>query len=363
MTTLLINKNNSTKKNKNTTVIKKSGRVSDSISVVPAAALEEAPIWFRRFETNINIRLDYIETEVKELKEDVGTLKEDVTILKEDVGTLKEDVKILKEDVGTLKEDVTILKEDVGTLKEDVKILKEDVGTLKEDVKILKEDVDTLKEDVKILKEDVDTLKEDVKILKEDVDTLKEDVKILKEDVGILKEDVETLKNDVGTLKENVENLNIRVGSIENTMGVFSVSFIHPHLYKLFKKHGYNLKKSKTQARYKVRKNNKTSTSDDDLLGDVDILLNDNGNYIAVEVKTRIHRNHVGKFKHFLSRVRDQLKTDDSQFKSLVGAMASMTGSERHIRRIVAEKMYPIIYDGLGVKIELPEKFKPEEYK
>ena len=41
---------------------------------------------------------------------------------------------ILKDDVGTLKTDVTGLKDDVGELRSDVVILKDDVGSIKETV-------------------------------------------------------------------------------------------------------------------------------------------------------------------------------------------------------------------------------------
>ena len=68
------------------------------------------------------------------LKDDVSTLKTDVTGLKDDVGTLKTDVAGLKDDVGTLKTDVTGLKDDVGELRSDVVILKDDVGSIKETV-------------------------------------------------------------------------------------------------------------------------------------------------------------------------------------------------------------------------------------
>ncbi|MBR2022520.1 MAG: hypothetical protein IJ997_02390 [Mycoplasmataceae bacterium] len=81
--------------------------------------------------TNINNRLDNIE-------QDVSELKQEVSILKEDVNELKQEVSILKEDVNELKQDVSILKEDVNELKQDVSILKQDVSELKQDVNKIK---------------------------------------------------------------------------------------------------------------------------------------------------------------------------------------------------------------------------------
>ena len=57
----------------------------------------------------------------------------------------------MKDDVTTLKADVTIIKADVTTLKNDVQILKDDVTALKDDVKILKEDVTTTKAQVEVI--------------------------------------------------------------------------------------------------------------------------------------------------------------------------------------------------------------------
>ena len=92
----------------------------------------------------VNNKLDNIEQDVTELKQDVAVLKEEVAELKDDVSGLKEDVAVLKDDVSGLKEDVAELKYDVSGLKEDVAILKEDVSGLKEDVTGLKNRMDRL---------------------------------------------------------------------------------------------------------------------------------------------------------------------------------------------------------------------------
>ena len=65
----------------------------------------------------VNNKLDNIEQDVTELKQDVAVLKDDVSGLKEDVAILKDDVSGLKEDVAILKDDVSGLKEDVTGLK------------------------------------------------------------------------------------------------------------------------------------------------------------------------------------------------------------------------------------------------------
>ncbi|MCI8531791.1 MAG: hypothetical protein HFI17_03705 [Lachnospiraceae bacterium] len=71
---------------------------------------------------------------MKEVKEDVRSLKDDVCTLKGEMKEIKEDIRILKEDVHTLKGEMKEVKEDVRILKEDVRILKEDVQLLKKKV-------------------------------------------------------------------------------------------------------------------------------------------------------------------------------------------------------------------------------------
>jgi chromosome segregation ATPase len=69
---------------------------------------------------NVNLRLDAIETDTKNLKTDVAVLKDDVAVLKGDVTVLKGDVAVLKDDVAVLKDDVAVLKTDNILLKQAV---------------------------------------------------------------------------------------------------------------------------------------------------------------------------------------------------------------------------------------------------
>ena len=62
-------------------------------------------------------RLQNIERDIAELKQDVDVLKQDVTELKQDVAVLKQDVTELKQDVAELKVTTRRLENDVGYLK------------------------------------------------------------------------------------------------------------------------------------------------------------------------------------------------------------------------------------------------------
>jgi len=61
--------------------------------------------------------LEAIGQMINPLKEDIMSLKEDMTSVKEDVMSLKGDVTSLKEDMASVKEEVTDLKLDVYRLR------------------------------------------------------------------------------------------------------------------------------------------------------------------------------------------------------------------------------------------------------
>ncbi|MCI8327145.1 MAG: DUF1640 domain-containing protein [Lachnospiraceae bacterium] len=74
--------------------------------------------------------MDYIQTDIHDLKSDVKELKSDVS-------DLKSEVQIFKSDVSDLKSEVQTLKSDVFGLKSDVQMLKSDVSDLQSNVHII----------------------------------------------------------------------------------------------------------------------------------------------------------------------------------------------------------------------------------
>lgn len=88
---------------------------------------------------NLDKRFNGIESDITEIKQDVGVLKDDVKILKQDVGTLKDDVSGLRQDVEKLKdgqEDIFIKLELMK--HSDMQSMEKRVGKLETDVKVLK---------------------------------------------------------------------------------------------------------------------------------------------------------------------------------------------------------------------------------
>jgi SMC interacting uncharacterized protein involved in chromosome segregation len=100
---------------------------------------------------------------VQDLTGDMKSVKQDMSTLKEEVRTLKQDVETLKEDVGGLKQNVEMLKGDVGGLKQNVEMLKDDVEGLKQDVEALKQRMDKQDEELYLFKVQMD---ENIKMVK-----------------------------------------------------------------------------------------------------------------------------------------------------------------------------------------------------
>ena len=75
-------------------------------------------------EANVIPRLDSLETDVKDLKTDIGGLRTDVEDIKTDVEGLKTDVGGLKTDVKGLKANVEGLETDVNGLKGEMRYIR-----------------------------------------------------------------------------------------------------------------------------------------------------------------------------------------------------------------------------------------------
>ena len=91
---------------------------------------------------------------VEKLQENVSELKQDMTEVKQDVSELKRDMIEVKQDVSELKRDMIEVKQDVSELKRDMIEVKQDVSELKQDVSRLKVSVNRIEDDMGYLKGD-----------------------------------------------------------------------------------------------------------------------------------------------------------------------------------------------------------------
>ena len=69
------------------------------------------------------------------------TDSEKLNLILEMMTTFESDMQDVKQDVGGLKQDVGSLKQDVGNLKSDIQELKQDVGNLKADMQVVKQEI------------------------------------------------------------------------------------------------------------------------------------------------------------------------------------------------------------------------------
>ncbi len=153
--------------------------------------------------------LQEILTEVKFVKNEVFTLREDFSTLKKDVSTLKDDVSTLKEDVSTLKDAVFTLKGDVSTLKDDVFTLKGDVSTLKDDVFTLKGDITTLKLDVSDIQANMVTKDEFMQAIGEQQQDVMKILELTDKKIDRVESEIKYIRRDIRTIEAvTVKNWN-----------------------------------------------------------------------------------------------------------------------------------------------------------
>ena len=112
---------------------------------------------------------------------------DEIKIIRNDISTLKTDVSGLKEDVSALKTDVTGLKEDVSTLKTDVSQLK---AAQEEDhliLKALEHKAETNKAEHDKMLIDISQIHGYYKSVSENIDAIKEVIGRHEIDITVLK--------------------------------------------------------------------------------------------------------------------------------------------------------------------------------
>jgi chromosome segregation ATPase len=75
--------------------------------------------------------LKQILEEITSMKDEMTTLKSDITSMKEEMSTLKSDITSMKEEMSALKSDVVTMKDDLATVKDDITSLRNELGVIK----------------------------------------------------------------------------------------------------------------------------------------------------------------------------------------------------------------------------------------
>ncbi|MFR1761293.1 coiled-coil domain-containing protein, partial [Frisingicoccus sp.] len=76
-----------------------------------------------------------LQTEMKEVKEDIRVMKEDIRELQTEMKEVKADIKELQTEMKEVKEDIQGMKVDIQDTKDDVQELKVEAGDLRSSVK------------------------------------------------------------------------------------------------------------------------------------------------------------------------------------------------------------------------------------
>ncbi|MCG8541726.1 MAG: hypothetical protein MJA82_17580 [Clostridia bacterium] len=120
--------------------------------------------------------------------------------------------KILKQ----ILEELTTVKSDISEIKTEVKEIRVDVDVLKTEVKEIRVDVDILKTEVKGIRSDVDVLKTEVKEIRIDVDILKDDAVQLKVGQKRIEEKLNSTHDQVIKNTEKIQETNTKLDTMSN---------------------------------------------------------------------------------------------------------------------------------------------------
>lgn len=137
------------------------------------------------FEHFTGILMEKMDSSVKTVAEQYGSLAERIDDMAGDVRKLKEDMSIVRPAVESNSADICGLKADVGDLKIDVKDLKTDMAMLKNDMAIVRPVTEANSKDLKEIKSELHYVKMAVMETSHDSDDLKKRVKRVEEKVII----------------------------------------------------------------------------------------------------------------------------------------------------------------------------------
>ena len=166
---------------------------------------------------------EVVEKAILPVKNDVSSLKEDMSALKAEMSEVKSDVSELKEDMSALKAEMSEVKSDVSELKEDVSALKVEMSEVKSDVSELKEDVWTLKSDMIEVKDNMGTLQGSVRSLELTLENeTNKGIKIIAEghlDLSRKLDEALMIENEKETMKLHINYLESEMKKMKTILG------------------------------------------------------------------------------------------------------------------------------------------------
>jgi len=152
-----------------------------------------------------------------------------------------------------------------------------------------------------------------------------------------------------------INKLGKQMGDLHNRFGEMAEHLVAPSIHKRFNELGYHFSAA-AEGGYIVR-----DISNDKILTQVDILLENHDYLMAVEVKATVRPQDI---EHHIKRLKI-LKEYRSKFndtRTIQGAIAGAIFGNEEKKAVIEAGFYALVQSGDTMKIEIPEDFVPREF-
>ncbi|MDR1290139.1 MAG: hypothetical protein LBK06_02955 [Planctomycetaceae bacterium] len=208
----------------------------------------------------------------------------------------------------------------------------------------VKDSFDTLNGSFETLNGKVDTL--DGK-----VDTLDRKVATLSASVIDLEEGQKVFSDRMTAVESSVKSLSQQMGKLSNRVGEFTELWVVDDVKHLFEQQG--------MSKIAVKQQKVFTNPIGGKIIEVDILLESDGRYVAIEVKLGITERKKPKLQTRMELIRKSLAKEDSNFKSVEGGIVSMFFPTDIARKLSQAGFHVIRAKGVGLAVENEETFEP----
>jgi hypothetical protein len=155
------------------------------------------------------------------------------------------------------------------------------------------------------------------------------------------------------SVEGKIDRVGKRVGGLGRRLGQFTELLVLPGVLQAFRKQGYNAVTVKQDERFYLGART---------VAEVDILLrNDQGEYIAIEVKTASDSSDIKsieKHRIQLQVIEPLLKRDDPEFKRLLGGYICMIPAQEVQKAVLNAGLYALMARGIEIELYIPESLQ-----
>ncbi|MDR1477429.1 MAG: hypothetical protein LBJ00_00630 [Planctomycetaceae bacterium] len=255
--------------------------------------------------------------------------------------------KEVKKEVSDLKEKITSLDGKVTSLDGKVTSLDEKVNNLDDRVTSLEKKVDEGFKAVDEKFEAVDRRFDDIDKRFEAVDRRFEAVDKRFDGIDA------TLKK----MQETMDDIAHHVNRNGTRLGVIVEKSVLRDVPRLLKSHGYNFDSSQVTCNYVIPNAEGSSA-----VNEVDSLINDHGNYWAIEVKVAAKPKDVAKHLKRVERLVEHLKKHDPNFKQVTGIIVAGEFFKSSLEKAAIAGFYAFEISGVQLDLLSTPDFQPKKF-